>query len=236
MTPEDAEEWTQAQGQSLAGQWRLIALAVKLGVPKALNLSTEQWVQRLGGYVKLPVQKRKEAVKELQSDGMSTRQIAGVLGVHHATVERDSGANAPPLPDGGSEGGANAPPVLQKARVPRPITQVAKQIGNMGKAIQAIRQIPVDELERQEIAELILELGPKDHLIGFAYYGMPKSHATRIRFAKIIADNQQTRRLETDVAVDDILDSVLGQHVAELTEAKLDLHLQIIRKQLGNGP
>ena len=53
MKPKDAKEYTQALGQVVAGGWRQIALGQRLGVPKALKFSTDQWVkQRLGGYVK----------------------------------------------------------------------------------------------------------------------------------------------------------------------------------------
>lgn len=49
MNREDATEWTESLGQSFSGNWRQTKLAVKLGVPKALGLTTEQWVRNLGG-------------------------------------------------------------------------------------------------------------------------------------------------------------------------------------------
>jgi hypothetical protein len=100
MNSEDAEEWTQSLGQILGGSWRQIHLAQKLGVPKALGLSLEEWVKtRLGAYARLPVEERKEAVKELASEGTPQREIAKVLGVAHTTVQRDSGTNVPPKND-----------------------------------------------------------------------------------------------------------------------------------------
>ena len=82
MNRQDAEEWTQALGQIVAGSWRMVALAKQLGVPKLLGLTTEEWVNKhLGGYVKLNVEDRREAVKELKADGYSTREIGEVLGV-----------------------------------------------------------------------------------------------------------------------------------------------------------
>jgi hypothetical protein len=87
---EDAEEYTQALGQVVSGSWRQIALAERLGVPETLGLSTSDWVQqRLGGYVRLSISERREAVAELAAGDMSTREIAAVIGVDHSTVARD---------------------------------------------------------------------------------------------------------------------------------------------------
>ena len=87
MRPADAEEYTQALGQVVAGGWRQIALGQRLGVPKALGLSIDEWVQkRLGGYVKLSIEERRQAVVELHAEGQSQRQIAKVIGVDQKTV------------------------------------------------------------------------------------------------------------------------------------------------------
>lgn len=119
MKVEDAEEFTQALGQIVAGSWRHIALAKRLGVPKALGLSTEQWVNdRLGGYVRMSIPDRREAVRELKADGHSNRETAEVLGVGEATVRRDTapnGAADSQKPSGnngsGAPNGAPTPPV-----------------------------------------------------------------------------------------------------------------------------
>lgn len=90
MNREDAEEYTQSLGQIVGGSWRQIALAKRLGVPQALGLTTEQWVhQRLGGYIKLAIPERREAVKELTASGDSTRDVAEIVGVSHVTVADD---------------------------------------------------------------------------------------------------------------------------------------------------
>lgn len=92
----DAEEYTQALGQVVAGGYRQVALGKRLGVPEALGLSVEEWVEtRLGGYVRMSIPDRREAVGELTEEGLSTREIGEVLGVDHSTVVRDIGANAP---------------------------------------------------------------------------------------------------------------------------------------------
>lgn len=93
MNREEAEELTQAVGQSVSGAWRTIAALKRLGVPKALGLTTEEWVtKRLGGYVKLSIAERRDAVAELKAEGASNREIAGVLGVAEGTVRNDAAA------------------------------------------------------------------------------------------------------------------------------------------------
>jgi IS30 family transposase len=56
-------------------------------------------VSGLGGYVRLTLPERREAVAELAEltdEGLSQRQIAAVLGVDHKTVDRDmAGENSP---------------------------------------------------------------------------------------------------------------------------------------------
>jgi hypothetical protein len=100
MDPQDAEEYTQALGQVVAGSWRQVALGKRLGVPQALGITTEEWVQdRLGGYVRLSIPERREAVAELTEEGMSTREIGDVLGVDNATVHRDQHAVADATPE-----------------------------------------------------------------------------------------------------------------------------------------
>jgi transcriptional regulator with XRE-family HTH domain len=93
MSAEDAEEYTRALGQIMSGGWRQIALAQRLGVPEAIGMTTEAWVrERIGGYVRLGLDERREAVKELTDpDGefhLSQRQAAEVLGIGQASVHR----------------------------------------------------------------------------------------------------------------------------------------------------
>jgi len=92
MNQQDAEEYTQSLGQIVAGSWRQIALAKRLGVPQALGLTVEQWVNdRLGGYIKLSVTELREAIHELAdaSEGkLKQKEIAEIIGVHESTVSR----------------------------------------------------------------------------------------------------------------------------------------------------
>lgn len=113
ISAEDAEEYTRALGQVMSGGWRQIALAQRLGVPAALDMTTEAWVrERIGGYVRLGLDERRDAVKELTNpEGeyhLTQRQAAEVLGVDHSTVSRDrrGGVDAPP--DKPYEGGDDA--------------------------------------------------------------------------------------------------------------------------------
>jgi predicted transcriptional regulator len=70
--------------------WRQIALGEKLGVPKALGLTTQEWVeQRLGGYVKLSIAERHGAISELKQEGFDQRRIAAITGVSEATISGD---------------------------------------------------------------------------------------------------------------------------------------------------
>lgn len=91
ITREEAEEYTQSLGQICGGSYRQIALAKRLGIPQALGLETEQWVrERLGGYIRLTIDERREAVTNLTAEGHSTREVGEILGVSNATVSRDA--------------------------------------------------------------------------------------------------------------------------------------------------
>lgn len=91
VTPEEAEEYTQALGQIFGGGWRLIFHAERQGIPAALSMSTREWVEtRIGGYVRLAIPERREAVAELtDGEGLSNVKAAEVLGVDEGTVRND---------------------------------------------------------------------------------------------------------------------------------------------------
>jgi hypothetical protein len=97
MNREEAEEYTQGLEQSLSGGWRLFAWAQRNGIPKAMGLSIEEWIKRVGGNVKMQPIERLEAITELKANGHTNREIAKVLGVDHQTVNNDlRGENSPP--------------------------------------------------------------------------------------------------------------------------------------------
>lgn len=104
MAKDEAEEFTQSLGQIVGGSWRQILWAEQQGIPKALGLSTRDWTQqRLGGYVRMTVEDRREAVKELAADGHTTREIADVVGAAVGTVHSDlhvQDRTEPEEPDG----------------------------------------------------------------------------------------------------------------------------------------
>jgi len=130
LTPEEAAEWTEAQARVVEGWWRQAALAVKLGVPEALGLSVEEWNQRLGGYVKLAIEERRDAVRELTADGLTQREIAGVLGVSQGTVSNDcrSDQNQSGTGNDPQETDASVPAADQnQSPVSLPVVEAAKE-------------------------------------------------------------------------------------------------------------
>jgi N6-adenosine-specific RNA methylase IME4 len=87
----EAEEYTQALSQIFGGGWRLILHADRQGIPSALGMSLGDWVRdRLGGYVRMSIEERRQVVAELtDGEGLSNRQAAEVVGVDEITIRRD---------------------------------------------------------------------------------------------------------------------------------------------------
>jgi hypothetical protein len=101
MTPEEAQEYTESLGQIFTGSYRQIAWAIQQGVPRALGLPVQEWGKRLEGRIKLGIEERQAAARELADEGFSQREIGTALGVDAATVNRDLQpvADATPEPD-----------------------------------------------------------------------------------------------------------------------------------------
>ncbi len=111
MKQAEAEEFTAALGQVMGGGYRLILHAQRQGVPEALDMTLDEWVKRhLGGYVRMSIDERREAAKELAEEGMSQRDIGNVLGISNATVSRALGVtNVTPSEKEPSKTGSNEP-------------------------------------------------------------------------------------------------------------------------------
>lgn len=112
MERKDAEEYTQALGEIFSGSWRLIFHAERQGIPAALEMSTREWVEeRLGGYVRMSIPERREAVGELtEGEGLSNVEAAGVLGVGETTVRRDRATSPNGEPESGEQIAPEAEP------------------------------------------------------------------------------------------------------------------------------
>lgn len=111
-----AREYQAAVRHVGEGTRGLIVHAFRERHPELLGMTRREWVlDTFGGYVQLPLDERRDATRELvEVEGLSQREAADVLGVDHATVNRDlRGADAPPAPPDQPEpaaGGADAPP------------------------------------------------------------------------------------------------------------------------------
>ncbi len=161
MTPEDAEEYTQALGQVVAGGWRQVALGRRLGVPEALGISTSEWVEtRLGGYVRMSLPEREQAHQELAAEGFSEREIPKITGASRGTVRKDLGKrvaqNVPPADGNGQLAGTalvqNTPPAPKEqavadTRTRREVSRAANVLPDAmdlrtGDARQVLADIP----------------------------------------------------------------------------------------------
>lgn len=185
MSPADAEEYTQALGQVMAGGWRQVALAKRLGVPEALDMGVDEWVEkRLGGYVRLSIDERREAVKELVDEGHSQREAAEILGVGPATVNRDLN---PPVPDGTPEAESASEPQAEasvdETPVPGGTPEPSMSAGE--RAAELIAEFP--ELEHYaDRPEDLVRLGES-----LRSYDEPERTNRRENLAKAIAAEQR---------------------------------------------
>ncbi len=120
MTPDEAQEYTESLSQIFAGSYRQIAWAIQQGVPQALGIPVQEWGRRLEGRIKLGIEERQAAARELADEGMSQREIGAALGVSPATVNEDLKSpvqNQTPEPIDLPE---DAPPVQNQTPEPRP--------------------------------------------------------------------------------------------------------------------
>lgn len=95
VTLGEAREWSESMRLVGGGLVRQVLLAHQMGVPEALGMTLAEWRQEyMGGTIQLPREERRAVVAELTTPleeggpDMSTREIADILGVGHATVAR----------------------------------------------------------------------------------------------------------------------------------------------------
>lgn len=236
MKPEDAEEYTLALGQVVAGGWRQIALGQRLGVPKALGLSVDAWVkQRLGGYVKLSVEETRAAAVELKAQGHSQRQIKDALGVGKGTVSRalgaPNGASTPEKPNKvlgvGAPNGATEPLDVIAGISTTEEAKAAQKI----RAARERREQQREEQRRENAAKVAGVSDPRELLkIG--------------RFATITIDPPWDFSDEGDVNhfgrgkhnyASKSIDELLTFPVAELADTDCHLYLWITNRSLPKG-
>src|SRR6266542_2126882 len=131
LSKQAAEEYTQALAQIFGGGWRLVLSAERMGIPKALGMTTRLWVdQRLGGYQQLPAPERRMAVQELvEAEGLSENNAAEVLGVSRMTVRADRGKRRPVV---------QSPAPVENESVPEPVQIVQVEADPCAARIEAL--------------------------------------------------------------------------------------------------
>lgn len=102
ISAEDAEEYSQSLAQIGEGFVRQITWAFDQGIPEAQGMSRIEWRQKYYGHLKLQMEPRREALKELED--RTAEEAAEILGVSEKTVDRDRaamrGTNVPADPPG----------------------------------------------------------------------------------------------------------------------------------------
>ena len=166
MRPEVAREYSEALGMIGEGWWRQVAWAHRQGIPAALGLTTREWVlQFVGGWQRLPIGDRREAIMELTTgpDALQQNEAAEVLGVHESTVSRDL-ANASAEGDDTQGDLANASPPLPTGRYrciiidpPWPMEKIGRHtrpkqgedLDYRTMTLQQIANLPIGELAEE---------------------------------------------------------------------------------------
>jgi hypothetical protein len=174
MDLKEAEEYTQALAQVVSGSWRQVLLGDQLGVPVTLGLSTREWVEeRLGGYVRLSLPERQEAVRELSSGEMTQQKIGEIVGIDRSTVSRDQRANAQADTDSSALEQENEPDECANAR--RLDALPADLVGRVqeGMDLDEAEQVAI-ERQRRVDAEVKRVRKALDVLGRMAGYPVPK--------------------------------------------------------------
>ena len=175
LSAESAEEFTQSLSQVFAGSYRQILWAQQEGVPQALGLTTEQWVNdRLGGYVRMQVPDRRKAVAELSKEGLSTRKIGEVLGVSKDTVHDDQRATVGNPTPKAKKVAKKADPPVENPTPPdltaTAKTQTRKQRENKAAAKRqdkarreaAVVEVPAAEIREGKLKQALADVADVD--------------------------------------------------------------------------
>lgn len=100
-----------------------------------------------GGYLRLSIAERREAVAELSAEGLPTRKIGAILGVSHQSVLRDAGPGGPSEVETPSEPdlslGPNGPP--------------SEPALSNDEAVRILDQVDPEGADNVRIATLLLE-------------------------------------------------------------------------------
>jgi transposase-like protein len=67
-------------------------------------MSRREWAETYHGYMRLPIEERREAVRELSEQGMTAAQIGDTLGVTPRTIHKDRHPESLPGPRSMSNG------------------------------------------------------------------------------------------------------------------------------------
>ena len=90
LTADEAREYSGSLAKAAAGDYELMDFAINtLGVPQALGMEPTEWVDSIGGYVRMGVEDRRTAVQQLKDDGRTIEQTATILGIGTSTVVAD---------------------------------------------------------------------------------------------------------------------------------------------------
>lgn len=90
LSADEAREYSSSLAKAATGDYELMDFAINtLDVPGALGMEPTDWADSIGGYIRMSIEDRREAVEELLAEGRSRTQIATILGISTQTVTRD---------------------------------------------------------------------------------------------------------------------------------------------------
>jgi hypothetical protein len=94
ISKEQAEEFTRNAAELVHIGYKNILWADNVGIPTVLGYeSLRDWVtDKLGGYIRYPIEERREIAKELRANGKTKTAIGEILGVSNDTIKNDLAA------------------------------------------------------------------------------------------------------------------------------------------------